>query len=330
MRILWRWLVAGIVLLIGRRRRPQRREASAPAPALLPPFLASSRDERLAVALLVLASLGSAAFVFLWFADPDTQLLGLALGIALVAIAAALILGGKALVPQEKAVEERPSLVHEAEEEEVAELVEEGGKGITRRRLLFTAAGAAGATLAAAVIVPAASLGPFLGTEALYRTPWRPGRRLVGENGRPVAADDLVVGSFLTAFAEGAERRDPSTSLIVIRMSADELRLPAGRAEWAPDGILAFSKICTHAGCAVSMYRYPSYAPNAPGPALVCPCHYSTFDPATGGDVLFGPAGRPLPQLPLQIDEEGNLRARGNFSGPVGPSWWGVRLRGPS
>jgi len=78
------------------------------------------------------------------------------------------------------------------------------------------------------------------------------------------------------------------------------------------------------------MFRYPLYAPHAPGPALVCPCHYSTFDPATGGDVLFGPAGRPLPQLPLQIDGEGNLRAGGNFSGPVGPSWWGVRMRGPS
>jgi ubiquinol-cytochrome c reductase iron-sulfur subunit len=327
-RTLWRWLVAGIVLWIGRRRRPQPREA--PAAALLPPFLASSRDERLAAALLLVASLGSIAFVFLWFADPDTQLLGLALGIALVAIAAALILGGKALVPQEKAVEERPALVHESDEQEVAQLVEEGGKGITRRRLLFTAAGAAGATLAAAVVVPAASLGPFFGTEALYRTPWRPGRRLVGEDSRPVAADDLAVGSFLTAFAEGAERSDLSASLIVVRMSAAELRLPASRAEWAPDGILAFSKICTHAGCAVSMYRYPLYAPHAPGPALVCPCHYSTFDAATGGEVLFGPAARPLPQLPLQIDGEGNLRAGGNFSAPVGPSWWGVRLREPS
>ena len=328
MRTLRRWLVAGIVLWIGRGRRPRPRDASAPA--LLPPFVASSRDERLAFALLLLASLGSAAFVFLWFSDPDTQLLGLALGIALLAIAAALILGGKALVPQEKAVEERPALVHEADAQEVAQLVEEGGKGITRRRLLFTAAGAAGATLAAAVVVPAASLGPFFGTEALYRTPWRSGRRLVGEDGQPVAADDLVVGSFLTAFAEGAERSDLSASLIVIRMSAAELRLPSGRAEWAPEGILGFSKICTHAGCAVSMFRYPLYAPHAPGPALVCPCHYSTFDPATGGEVLFGPAARPLPQIPLQIDGEGKLRAGGNFSAPVGPSWWGVRLREPS
>ena len=327
MRTLWRWLVAGIVLWLGRRRKSPPEPAP---PGLLPPFLASSRDERLAVALLLLGSLGSAAFVVLWFADPDTQLLGLSLGIALAAIAAALILAGKALVPQEKAVEPRPVLVHEEDEDEVARLVEEGGKGITRRRLLFTAAGAAGTALAAAVVIPAASLGPFFGTEALYRTPWRSGRRLVGEDGKVVAAEDLVAGSFLTAFPEGADPTDIGASLIVIRMSAAELRLPADRDGWAPDGILAFSKICTHAGCAVSMFRYPLYAPHAPGPALVCPCHYSTFDPATGGDVLFGPAGRPLPQLPLQIDGDGNLRAGGDFSGPVGPSWWGVRMRGPS
>jgi ubiquinol-cytochrome c reductase iron-sulfur subunit len=59
------------------------------------------------------------------------------------------------------------------------------------------------------------------------------------------------------------------------------------------------------------------------GPALVCPCHYSTFDVLDGGSVEFGPAGRPLPQLPLTIDAAGVLRATGPMSGPVGPSWWG-------
>ena len=330
MRALWRWLVAGIVLWIGRRRRGGGDRPEEPPPALLPPFLASSRAERAAAALLLIASLGSIAFVVLYFVDPDTQFLGLALGIALAAIAGALILAGKALVPQERAVEPRPPLIHEVEEQEVAQLVEEGDKGITRRRLLFAAAGAAGATLAAAVVVPAASLGPVLGTDLLYRTPWRAGRRLVAEDGRPIASDDVIEGSFLTAFPEGAERSDLGSPLILIRLPTAQLRLPDGRGGWAPEGILAFSKICTHAGCAVSMYRHPLYAPHAPGPALVCPCHYSTFDPTTGGDVLFGPAGRPLPQLPLRIDGEGNLRAAGDFSGAIGPSWWGVRLGEPS
>jgi ubiquinol-cytochrome c reductase iron-sulfur subunit len=326
MKRLGRWIIAGIALWIGRRPR------SAPdkEPPLLPPYVATSREERAAAALLFLAALGSAAFVALYFVDPDTQLLGLSLGVALAAIAATLILAGKALVPQEKAVEHRPELVHEEEQQEVTQLVEEGGKGLTRRRLLFAAAGAAGTTLAAAIVVPAASLGPFLGTAELFRTPWRAGRRLVDEGGKPIAAADVSEGVFLTAFPEGADREDLASSLIVIRLPAGELRLPDGRSSWAPEGVLAFSKICPHAGCAVSMYRWPLFEPHAPGPALVCPCHYSTFDPVTGGTVLFGPAGRDLPQLPLEIDAAGDLRAAGDFSGPVGPSWWGVRWREPS
>ena len=80
----------------------------------------------------------------------------------------------------------------------------------------------------------------------------------------------------------------------------------------------------------VALYRKPTFPTLEPRPALVCPCHYSTFDPARGAKVLFGPAGRPLPQLPLFVGPDGELRAAGNFSGPVGPAWWGVRNRRPS
>ena len=116
--------------------------------------------------------------------------------------------------------------------------------------------------------------------------------------------------------------------VVVVRLNPRELRLPAARRSWSPNGILAYSKICTHAGCAIALYRKPTFPDVEPGPALVCPCHYSTFDVTDGGSVLFGPAGRPLPQLPLEIDGAGQLRAAGNFSGPVGPSWWGVRNHG--
>jgi ubiquinol-cytochrome c reductase iron-sulfur subunit len=132
---------------------------------------------------------------------------------------------------------------------------------------------------------------------------------------------------FLTAYPEGANPEEIGSPIILIRLDPATLRLPASRRSWAPQGILAYSKICTHAGCAISLYRVPTFAPTEPKPALVCPCHYSTFDPADGGSVLFGPAGRPLPQLPLMVDRRGNLRAAGNYSGPVGPSWWGVRNR---
>jgi ubiquinol-cytochrome c reductase iron-sulfur subunit len=113
--------------------------------------------------------------------------------------------------------------------------------------------------------------------------------------------------------------------VVIVRVDPAELKLPSGRAGWAPGGIVAYSKICTHAACAVALYRKPTFPEVEARRALVCPCHYSTFDPAQGAKVIFGPAGRPLPQLPLYVDRGGYLRARGNLSGPPGPAWWGVR-----
>ncbi len=131
--------------------------------------------------------------------------------------------------------------------------------------------------------------------------------------------------SFVTAFPEGADRRELGSPVIVVREDPARLRLPPERRGWAPEGILAYSMICTHAGCALSLYRRPLYEPTSQPPGIACPCHYSVFDPRTGGRVLSGPAGRALPQLPLAIGAAGELRASGGFSGPVGPSWWGVR-----
>jgi ubiquinol-cytochrome c reductase iron-sulfur subunit len=110
----------------------------------------------------------------------------------------------------------------------------------------------------------------------------------------------------------------------VVRLPAEFIHLPAARRDWAPYGILAYSKICPHAGCAISLYRYPTYAPTSQEPAFTCPCHYSTFLPGEGGRLVFGPAGRALPQLPLMIDSKGYLRAAAGFHEDIGPSWWGV------
>ena len=115
--------------------------------------------------------------------------------------------------------------------------------------------------------------------------------------------------------------------MIVARLDPAQIKAPPGRADWAPNGIIAYSKICTHAGCALSLFRTPRFPPTQPRPAIVCPCHYSTFDPAEAGKVIFGPAGRALPQLPLIVNSAGELAAGGNFSGPPGPSWSGVRNR---
>ena len=175
--------------------------------------------------------------------------------------------------------------------------------------------------------MPAASLGPVLDTDGLYRTPWRRGRRLVGEDGKPLRAADIEEATFYTAYPEGADRELIGSPVVVVRLPRGEIT-PDRRA-WAPQGIVAFSKICTHAGCAIALFRKPTFPVVEPGPALVCPCHYSTFDPTRAGKVIFGPAGRPLPQLPLAVDGAGELVAAGNFSGPIGPSWWGVRSQKP-
>jgi ubiquinol-cytochrome c reductase iron-sulfur subunit len=295
------------------------------AARLLPRWQAPRWAELAVLWALLLAGAAAVGFIAVYALGADTQWLGLLLGLVFASLAVGAIVTGKALVPQEQKEQERESLDHEHEDLDIAVYFQEAGEGITRQRLLKRAAGIAGLTVVGALLVPLASCGPFLETEQLRRMAWRTGRRLVDENGRPLRAEDLVVGSMTPAYAEGADRERLDASLIVVRLEAEDLRLPEQRADWAPSGILAYSKICTHAGCAVSMLRYPLYSPKVPRPALVCPCHYSTFDPATGGEVIFGPAGRPLPQLPVAVDGNGELRAAGRLSGPVGPSWWGVR-----
>jgi len=288
------------------------------------------RAEWVVIALLLGAAGAALAFFVLYVVDVgnSTQFLGLALGAALALIAAAFFVTSRHLVPSEDEEEPYPSEERE-DEEQVLQIVHESTATITRRRLIAGSAAAAGGALGLSLIAPAASLGPFLDTESLYDSPWRKGRRLVDDRGRPYLADDIEQGSFYTAYPQGADPEELGAPIIVVRLDPASLDLPDGRQGWAPEGILAYSKICTHAGCAVGLYRNPLFPEAESKPAFVCPCHYSTFDPAEGGTVIFGPAGRNLPQLPLEIDSTRGLRAGGNFSGPVGPSFWGVRTRKP-
>ena len=324
-----RWLIAAVVLLLGRRRRAARlarRERIVPAGA------PDRRAELTVLALFLAAAVCGAAFPVVYAVDAipnQTQFLGLSLGLCLAFLAAASIVIGKQLVVTEELEEDYPPPEHPTEQEALEQLVDESGDRLTRRRLIVLGAGAAGTALGAALLTPAASLGPAFHLGPFFRTPWRRGRLLVDEDGKPFLADDVEEETFYTAFPQGADREQLGAPLVVVRLPSSQLDLPTGRRDWAPHGILAYSKICTHAGCAIALYRKPTFAPTEPRPALVCPCHYSTFDPARGGDVIFGPAGRPLPQLPLLIDASGRLRAAGNFSGAVGPSWWGVRNRKP-
>jgi ubiquinol-cytochrome c reductase iron-sulfur subunit len=280
--------------------------------------------ETLVAVLLLLAGALALGFTAVYVVlQTDTQLLGLALGGALALLATASIVAGKFVVPQETAVEERGPLLVEEEAEEVAGMIERGGEGISRRALLAGAGGVAGAAIVTAAATPIASLGPRL--EHIHDTAWHAGVGLLDEEGRPYLAQNIQIGSFYTALPEGGDPEHLGAGVLVVRLPPEFIHLPVARRSWAPDGILAYSKICPHAACAISLYRYPTYAPTSPSPpAFTCPCHYSTFLPGEGGRLIFGPAGRSLPQLPLMIGAQGHLRAAGPFQEDIGPSWWNV------
>jgi ubiquinol-cytochrome c reductase iron-sulfur subunit len=280
--------------------------------------------ETLAAALMLGSAVASVGFVVALLDGADTQWLGVTLGLALLLLGTALGVAANRIVPRERAIEDRPQLADPHARAEVRERLAMVTEGVSRRRLLGAAGLTAAAALGAAVAAPVTALGPSVG-DSIVDTPWRRGRRLVGEDGAVLTADDVPRGSFVTAFPEGADTRELGSPVVLVREDPAKLKLPPERADWAPEGILAFSKICTHAGCAIALYRSPLYEPTSQPPGLACPCHYSVFDTRTGGDVVAGPAGRPLPQLPLEIGADRVLRAGGGFSGPIGPSWWGVR-----
>jgi ubiquinol-cytochrome c reductase iron-sulfur subunit len=325
-------VVSALVLLLGRGRRRPPKDAERLVPKLPP----SPRAETAAIALFFVASLLAVAFVVFYAVDSlphKTQLLGASLGLCLICIAVALVIVARELIVTEELVEPYPPEEHPHEQELVSQLVDESGDRITRKGLFKLSLLAAGGALGLAAVTPALSFGPLIRIKEFLGTPWRKGRRLVDENGRPYRASDIELDDFYTAFPEGTtldQREELGAAVIVVRLPVEMLRLPPDLRGYDAGGIVAYSKICTHAGCAISMYRAPLFQPDEPRPAFVCPCHYSTFDPTDGGNVMFGPAGRRLPMLPLSIDGQGYLRAQGNFDGTVGPSWWGSRIWRPN
>ncbi|HLB21686.1 MAG TPA: hypothetical protein VK605_06215, partial [Solirubrobacteraceae bacterium] len=227
------WRVAGL-----RRGRERSQELEDPSRRRTG---AAPWAERLLLGLFGLIALAAGSFVALFVLDPNTQLLGLALGAALALVAAALVIAGRWLVPQETEVEDRPRLADEHEVEQVVQQGRSGLDGITRRRLLAGAAGAAGLGVTAAVAIPVVALGPGI-EDQLQRTPWHAGRALVDERGKPILADAVTEGSFLTAFAQGADRENLGSPVVVVRVDPTTLRLPGERSGWAPQGIVAYSK----------------------------------------------------------------------------------------
>lgn len=272
--------------------------------------------------LLVIASFASSAvagagFGAAYWWDLGHQAIGLALGVALAAMALGLGRLAKHFLPGGERVGERHPLASTDDERAAfAAEFDQGERPVTRRRMLLASLASAVATLAAVLVLPIRSLGARPGRKP-YVTQWYPGARLVTEHGRPVRAEDLEVSGVLTVFPEErlTTQARADSQVVLIRLGSAVQRLTGSRHDWAPGGFVAYSKVCTHAGCPVGLYESGTHQ-------LVCPCHQSIFDVLDGARPVFGPATRRLPQLPLEMDDDGYLRARHDFTTPVGPGFW--------
>jgi len=255
-----------------------------------------SRMTRIAaiVALLALFGLAIAAWI-----NGSVVAIGGCCALALAGIAVAAGSAARTLAAKDDLVEER----------RLPPPIELGPVRPRRSFLAFTSA------VAAAVVLVA--LGPIRalrGAAAPRGTGWTPGARLVREDGTLVTRDDLEIGSIETVFPEG-KTTAAEAATVLLRLAEGTIDTAPDRRTWTPAGYVGFSKICTHAGCPVALYRRAAFE-------LLCPCHQSTFDVTDGAKPVAGPATRPLAQLALAIDEHGHLYAQHDFVDPVGPEGW--------
>jgi ubiquinol-cytochrome c reductase iron-sulfur subunit len=272
-------------------------------------------ERRAAIALGVAILAGIGLFV-VYFSGGQTQVEGVLFAIAFGGLGVALGIWANHLLDAREVVEERHELTSGPAGRQAFEdaLVQEVGPVIGRRSLLLKLLVGAGGALGLALLLPVLSLGPAPG-DSLKVTPWRRGSRVVDEEGEPVQLNQVPENGFLTVFPEGHEGAADAQALL-IHVRPGSLQLPPDRLAGVPDGThVAYSKICTHAGCPVGLYRAESQS-------LICPCHQSQFDVSDGAKPFFGPAARPLPQLLLGVDDKNILVAQGDFTEPVGPAFW--------
>ena len=305
---------------------------------------AARRAERIVTALFLLSVVGSVIFILAYFIVTPTGknvfapegsssalwwsnfVTGIGLAAAVFFIGAAAIHWGKTLMPDKEWVEERHAIRGSDETRaDAAAIITDGlaETGIARRPVIVTSMVAALAALPLAVLAPLSTLGPLPGNK-LHHTFWRQGMRLARDHdGTPIKASDVVMNSIFHVMPAELTPETPNyleerakAAAVIVRIDPE-----LGRNEESLNngyqGILAFSKICTHVGCPVALYEQQTHH-------MLCPCHQSTFDVTDGAKVIFGPAHRPLPQLPIEVDAEGYLVAKGDFPEPIGPSFWDI------
>jgi ubiquinol-cytochrome c reductase iron-sulfur subunit len=301
---------------------------------------AAQRAERQVAILFSLSSAGTLLLIGAYFFIPqdvfiffpilgDTNahqlFLGLGLAASLFFIGMGAIHWAKTLMPDEEVIIQR----HEfrSPEEDRADFVKAAkdgaaAAGLGRRSLIKRSLALSLGLVGLSPLVLLRDLGPLPGDD-LKKTSWKKGTRLVTDPGdRPIRPEDLEVGAVaqtLPEVAPGAHRKlsdIAKDAVLLIRLRPEEFNLDAERLSWTHEGIIAFSKICSHMGCAVALYEQQTKH-------LLCPCHQSTFDVTRAAKVIFGPSARPLPQLAITVDSEGYLVAQNPFNEPVGPSFWG-------
>ena len=300
---------------------------------------AAKRAERQVASMFLMSAFGTVLLIFSFFFIPDDvfvfvpvlgnqnahQLgLGLGMAISLFFIGMGAIHWAKTLMPDVEVVAERHEFRSpDSDRKDFVVAVKEGAAaaGLGRRSLIKRSLGAALGLSALSPLILLRDLGPLPGKE-LEKTTWKTGTHLVTDPGnRRIKASDLEVGAVAQVLPEieDPEHRKLSDiakdAVLLIRLRPEEFNLEADRLAMTHDGIIAFSKICSHMGCAVALYEQQTKH-------LLCPCHQSTFDVTRAAKVIFGPSARPLPQLDITIDDEGYLVARNPFSEPVGPSFW--------
>ena len=301
--------------------------------------VAAKRAERQVAILFGISSLGTLLLIASFFIPDDIfvfvpvmgnqnahQLgLGLGMAISLFFIGMGAIHWAKTLMPDQEVIAHRHEFRSpDSDRKEFVDAVKDGAQasGLGRRSLIKRSLGAALGLSALSPVLLLRDLGPLPGNEQ-KETSWKAGTHLVTDPGnRRIKASDLEVGAVAQVLPEieDPEHRHLSDiakdALLLIRLRPEEFNLDAERLSWTHEGIIAFSKICSHMGCAVALYEQQTKH-------LLCPCHQSTFDVTRAAKVIFGPAARPLPQLNITVDEEGYLIARTPFTEPVGPSFWG-------
>ena len=258
----------------------------------------------------ILAALGLAG---VYIAGGQNQAEGVLLAITLGGIGVGLVLWAQRFMPAGPEVEERGRLTSTRADRAVfLEDWEEGTSTFGRRRFLTKMLFGSFAALGAALVFPIRSLGPAPG-RGFDSTAWTAGARLVRTSGEPVGVQELAVNGVATVFPEDHIGEEDS-QVILIRLRPAEAT-DAEEIQGSFQGLVAYSKVCTHAGCPVGLFEEQTGN-------LLCPCHQSTFNVKDGAAVVFGPATRPLPQLPIDADDEGYLVATGDFPEPIGPGYW--------